>query len=337
MHNHGVNSLNGTKLGTTEAQFLADGTTPNPQRTTLQYLLSQQAQTPYLTGIVGKYLNRWGTADKNLDSCNDPAPSTKPPFFEKFWVFEQSYSPFCVNENGNEKWLWRYSTDYVAKKAREFISTAESDDQRPWFLYVAPFAPHMPFIPRADHADDRPPPFSPSSSFFEQDRTDKPVFYQRGLVPGGFEGDQDSTLRDRSSQLLSLKAVDEMVDSIMNELVLRGENQDTLAIFTSDNGYMSGGARKGRQEPALPRVGARTVLHARPRRNAGCRSAPGGEHRHRSDRAGRCVRDRPSGIDGRPVPPQPEQEAQRLLTEHWQLGGSTYYMHWASLRTPTFH
>ena len=343
VHSHGVNSLNGTKLGPTEGQFLPNTTTPNPQRTTLQYYLSQEAQTPYLTGIVGKYLNRWGTVDNppteiSLDDCYDAVPPTKPPFFEKFWVFEHSYSPFCVNDNGTKKWQWRYSTDYVAKKAREFITAAEGEEERPWFLYVAPFAPHLPFIPRADHADDTPPPFSRSSSFFEQDRTDKPDFYRKALNIGAFEGDEDSILRDRSSQLLSLKSVDEMVDSIMNELALREGNEETLAIFTSDNGYMWGEHGKvGKNLPYLESV--RVPFYIR-----GPGITPGVDQRLAANiDIAPTVLDAASGIDppasmdGQSLLDQ-SKKRNRLLTENWQVGGPEgYYRHWSSLRTPTFH
>jgi arylsulfatase A-like enzyme len=187
------------------------------QRFTLQRYLKEAG---YRTGVVGKYLNDW---DLKID----------PPHFDSWAIFNIGYSPIRVNEQGAVQKLETYSTSYVADHSVDFLRKA-ADDERPWFLYVAPFAPHPPPTPEPRYADAEVPPFDPPPNFFEADRSDKPPHVQET------ELDPASILDERAAQLRTLFSVDELVKRVTETIDSLGQSENTLAFFMSDNGWMWG-------------------------------------------------------------------------------------------------
>jgi arylsulfatase A-like enzyme len=222
------------------------------QDTTLQAYL-KQVGSGYRTGLFGKFLNGW-----NLD--------VDPPHWDKFAIFNDGYCPFVVNENGDRKRyppidpstggppagecaaadigrtpLAPYTTDYVRDQALDFLEQGETDDttdSKPWFMYVAPYAPHTPFEPEADYANLSMPPFTNTPATFE-DTSDKPSWVtERATTPESVFGDGSNPGR-RVQQLRTLRSVDDMVGTLLDQLQDKGE-QDTLVVFLSDNGYLWG-------------------------------------------------------------------------------------------------
>ncbi|HZO58126.1 MAG TPA: sulfatase-like hydrolase/transferase [Solirubrobacterales bacterium] len=220
-HNHGVTRLDGELLGTTPAA-------PKQQQTMMAYL--KAANPSYRTAIFGKYLNGWGIQC----SARPPGdPADPPPFFDEYSIFNAAYSPTCVNENGTEKQVWRHSTRYVTEKAVDFLDRVGN---QPWFLYVAPYTPHVPFVPEANYLDTPVPALDETGAVFERNRTDKPPWLQNGEL----EFDADWTRENWQAHLRMLMSADDMVDTVMRKIRAIGQDQDTIAFFTSDNGYMWG-------------------------------------------------------------------------------------------------
>jgi arylsulfatase A-like enzyme len=84
--------------------------------------------------------------------------------------------------------------------------------------------------------DDEPLPKPPS--YNEADMSDKPLFFRnRSLISP--EEEQELTARHRD-RLASLLAVDALVERVVNELAATGVLNNTVIIFTSDNGYFEG-------------------------------------------------------------------------------------------------
>jgi arylsulfatase A-like enzyme len=180
----------------------------------------------YTTGIFGKFLNSWPLADN-------------PPHFDRWATFKNGpYSGFQANEQGQIRTIDQYATTYVARKATQFINQAERNDQRPWFLYVAPTAPHSPFTPESQYANADVPEFVPNPAFFEKDRSDKPPGVRNTFL------DPAVVLAHRRAQLRMLMSVDDLVSKIFSSLKsnqeVDGQNEETLAVFVSDNGFMWG-------------------------------------------------------------------------------------------------
>ncbi len=203
-----------------------DGTSPG-QLSTLQYHL-KQASGPgwngYFTGLFGKYFNIW-----------DITGADPPPYFDRYSVWSiGAHSRFTANEQGTVKTIPEYETTYISQRVDGFLAEAEDDDARPWFLYLAPTTPHSPFTPAPQYANAPVPAFTPPPSYFEQDPLDKP-FSEQPASTG------DAEVQDiRAAQLRMLMSADDMVESVMQNLVAHGEADNTLAVFISDNGYMWG-------------------------------------------------------------------------------------------------
>jgi arylsulfatase A-like enzyme len=193
----------------------ADAHELDPKSTLQRYL----GDAGYRTGIVGKYLNSW---------------TGRPSLFEQWHTFENvsKYKGARFNSNGVVHKVKKYSTDYLADRARGLITQFEATDSRPWFLVVGTWAPHTPAQAAKRHRKSKVGKWAGNPAVFEADRSDKPAYVQ--AKNAGFKG--GTRLRER--QLRTLKAVDEMVDRVFDTMATLGEADDTLAFFLSDNGIM---------------------------------------------------------------------------------------------------
>jgi N-acetylglucosamine-6-sulfatase len=200
----------------------------------------------YRTAWIGKFLNGYG---REGDYRIAPGWSNWQVPVE---LTELRMYGYRLNENGRIVAYGSepadYQTDVLADKAVEFIRTGATRS-RPFFLTLSPLAPHD----EADtidtgNRDPRPAPrhlgtlsgtpLARPPSFNERDVADKPG-YVAGLPRLGPED-----LRAMRPQLLgrleSLLAVDEAVGRIVAALRQTGQLEDTVILFTSDNGLVLG-------------------------------------------------------------------------------------------------
>jgi len=188
------------------------------QRSTVQRYLSDAG---YLTGIAGKFFNNW----------NLPTP---PPYFNRWSIQATGYEDARFNVDGRVGPVSGYSVDIVAEQALRYLRSFEQQDSAPWFLYVAPFAPHGPFRPAERHRHARVPEWTGNPAYEEADRSDKPPWVRAQVVGGA------RVRNNRQGQLRSLLSVDELVDAVMRQIADDGERNQTLAFFLSDNGFFWG-------------------------------------------------------------------------------------------------
>ncbi len=233
-HNTGVLTNGGDQGGW--ATFVRNG---NEDKTFAVYLKN----AGYKTGLIGKYMNGI-----------DADPTHIPPGWSEWYGFVgprlQEYMGYGygVNENGTvRQYGWQpddYSTDYVARHAVDFIQRAETNDDQPFFLYVAPTAPHLPLPPAPRHANNpyvnANPPQMPN--FQEADLSDKSAWLrltgpQRAAIVNTWN---PIDYRNRQG---SLYALDDLVENVVKALDAAGELDNTYIIFTSDNGYNLGAHR----------------------------------------------------------------------------------------------
>ncbi|MEA2485015.1 MAG: hypothetical protein QOD46_126 [Actinomycetota bacterium] len=193
------------------------------QASTLQRYLHDDG---YETGIFGKYLNSWDI-------------QKRPPYFDRSSIFTLSqfgYRNTQWNVNGKVTSIPTYSTSYISQQARAFLQSASGPgDRKPWFLYLAPAAPHFPYTParKYAHAPVSKWPGDPATS--EQDRSDKPPFV---VAKRNVTLQMGNGIRRR--QFRTLMSVDDMVGKVFGQLERLHEAGNTLAFFTSDNGYLWG-------------------------------------------------------------------------------------------------
>jgi N-acetylglucosamine-6-sulfatase len=221
-------------------------------------------QAGYRTMHVGRYLNGYGVQNPNIAEV--------PPGWSD-WVSavgEQvfNYERWQTNEYGQiferpgSDHPGEHQTDFFGRRAAELIDQAAPSSQ-PFFLSLTFPAPHSGFpiepgdptllptpVPAPRHRDyfatralPRPP------SFDEADMARKPqVLADRPrLSPEWVAAIQENY----QQELESLLSVDDAVGSVLNALERSGELDDTLLIYTSDNGFFHGEHRVA-SEKVLP-------------------------------------------------------------------------------------
>lgn len=174
----------------------------------------------YRTGMFGKYLNRW-------------PQSVSPPNFDSFAMSNFGYLDRSWNVNGTVSVIEGYNTDIVGDKAVDFIASNRGGKQ-PWMMFVTPFAPHSPYTPEPAYEFADVPAFTRNPAMLEADRRDKPPFIQEQNQRYRWKG-----LRTRRQQYRTLRSVDDLVTRLAGEL-RRNEEQNTIAIYLSDNGFLWG-------------------------------------------------------------------------------------------------
>ena len=192
------------------------------QDTTVQRYLQQVG---YQTAIYGKYLNKWPI-------------ETSPPHFDRWAVFtktpnhnKKAYEDGPWNVNGQVRTVATYSTTFIRERALRFV---EANTSRPWYLYLAPPAPHRPFVPEPAFANASIPGWKGDPAVFETDKSDKAPYVRASHTT--FQQARDL----RTAQLRTLLSVDVMVDQVLKSLQATGQLDNTLAFFISDNGYFWG-------------------------------------------------------------------------------------------------
>lgn len=176
----------------------------------------------YLTGHAGKFLH-W------LDL------SVEAPNFDRWTYFKGGYENVYMNFDGTVRRSQGYSTTIVFDRAIEYVNDFEGrDDARPFYLYLAPIAPHDPSIAEPKYASATVPAHQPDPSYMEADRADKPPFVRNQNPTAA------AVQATRTAMIRTLYTVDDQVDRLMRHLQATGELANTLVIFTSDNGYLLG-------------------------------------------------------------------------------------------------
>ena len=164
----------------------------------------------YQTGLFGKYLNNYPW---------DKGAGYVPPGWDVFQV---------TSKVGVRK---------TTEMAVNFINNAKS----PFFLFLAYRAPHHPAKPlrRYSEADVYLPPDPPN--FNEIDVSDKPHWVQE-LEPLS-ESTIEAWRAERVASQRALLGVDDGVQEVIDALKAKGQLEDTMIIFMSDNGFSWGAHR----------------------------------------------------------------------------------------------
>jgi len=207
-------------------------------------------QGGYYTVHLGKYLNGYGRRN----------PREIPPGWSEWHGLVDPttyrYYNYTMNENGVLTTYCAvpepscYQTDVLRDKANEIIRRRTPDG--PFFLWVAFLANHSggprePGDPAGFPTPDPAPRFAnrfagvrlpQPPNFDEADVSDKPlVIRRRTPITARQRANIQENWQQRRETLL---AVDEAVASIVETLRATGELDNTLLVFTSDNGFFHG-------------------------------------------------------------------------------------------------
>jgi N-acetylglucosamine-6-sulfatase len=157
-----------------------------------------------------------------------------------YFNFSMSENSVIVNYPESKN---NFSADVLTRQALSFIHDSR---ETPFFMFVAYYNPHSPFL-WADQHDDQfhargelqAPPYR-APNFMEDDVSDKPLYLQMLHRPSVEKIDESYR-----QILRSLLSVDDGVASILNALQKTGLSENTIMVYLSDNGLTVGNHRLG--------------------------------------------------------------------------------------------
>lgn len=243
-------------------------------------LATRLTASGYRTALVGKYLNGYGvqpTFATGADSETYVPPGWTQwwagndrvrPVGDPLHGGTYSYFSLTSNVNGTlRSWPGRYSTDVTAEQTRALLERfGSASRERPWFVWWNPIAPHhgAPFEPddpgttrrsdgvpvswdtparpdwvkgtlddRIDHGGG-----TRSAGSAEADRTDKPRYLRN--LPELTAAERRALLTVTRQRAETLVVLDGQVARTLEALAASGQADDTIVVFTSDNGYYLG-------------------------------------------------------------------------------------------------
>ena len=202
----------------------------------------------YYTGLIGKFLNGYN---------NDPAVPAGWSEWHAAAPDTQEVYDYTLNNDGKLATYGHAAADFkqdvLTQKAVDFVDR-RAPKAKPFFLWLTYTAPHAGGpnpnpqppancqdtakpAPRHAHAFDSEPLPKPPN-FNEQNVSDKPAAIQRPPLLGA--GQIADIQRKYRCRLESILSVDEGVKQLVDALRASGELNNTLVIYTSDNGFFHG-------------------------------------------------------------------------------------------------
>ena len=214
----------------------------------------------YTTALIGKYQNRYGQQSPwgawlawarsllNISFKGTTIGNPRdwvPPGWDLWYAFTGTrarYYDYAVNENGAILSFGHrpsdYSTDVLKDRAVAFI-LCQAEKPNPFFLLIATKAVHaqgkraVPAPQYVSAFEEVGLPVGPS--FNEKDVSHKAL----KAAPIGGESKAQLTKAYRA-ELQSLQSVDDLVETVADALKRAGKLDDTVIIYTSDNGFLFG-------------------------------------------------------------------------------------------------
>lgn len=204
----------------------------------------------YVTGQIGK----WHTgADAGFGRdwdyqavWNRPAhPANAPNYYKKQLISFNGAKPKMVEG---------YPTDNYTDWAVEFIQGKHRTKDRPWFLWLCYGATHGPFTPAERHKQAYPgvkvdvpkdlfgpregkPAYVRNLDVWAKGKSGEPVYKGKG----DYQDKEGQTLTDGVRQYNQCAmAIDEGIARLLQALADSGQLENTLIVFTADQGYSWG-------------------------------------------------------------------------------------------------
>lgn len=169
------------------------------------------------------------------------------------------YDNQLIETNGGKPVMTKgYTTDRYTKLANDYIRGEHRDADKPWYLWLCFGAVHGPFTPAERHLNAYPGIKVPTPADIYPPRQGKPGWEQKiefwvrddngqpemkggafgGRTVEGAKGIHGNTLTDWVRQYhQGVLALDEAVGSLIATLRETGQLENTLVVFTSDQGF----------------------------------------------------------------------------------------------------
>lgn len=238
---HNTNNTNVDLPGGSYQKFTASGASDD-------YLPHYLNRAGYRTEFIGKIMNGYGIY--NYDSA--------PPGWDRFdgmidpWMYTYNTPVFSVDGATPVYYNGSYLQDVVHAKAADRIQKLagnQTDTSQPWFLMVAPTAPHQTFnttgkwppVPAARHASLYANVTAPRTPNFNPAVNDKPSWVGKLKAMSGMAIKRvDDTAKARAQ---TLQSINEMVGHLYDLLDEYDQLENTVIIYSADHGYHLGNHR----------------------------------------------------------------------------------------------
>ncbi|GAA6041490.1 hypothetical protein JCM8097_001902 [Rhodosporidiobolus ruineniae] len=228
------------------------------------YLPSFLQAAGYNTYYTGKLMN--GHTVFNVDSL-EAEGWTDHAFLLDPNTYDYWNPAFSTGEGRVEYRPGEYSTDLVAEKGIELLEKAVKE-HKPFFLGIAPIAPHS-HISAASHSDrsfpllfDIPKPHPRHQHLFQDVKLNRSRESFNPDVPSGAswvrkleqlnEMNLEYIEQFYRGRLQALQAVDELVEAVVSKLEELGQLDNTIIIYTADNGFEANAGHRRQPGKTLP-------------------------------------------------------------------------------------
>ena len=244
-HQHGIESMR------MEGPY--PGSAYDPEQ--CRFWPSVLRQQGYVTAHIGKWHTGvdagFGRDWDHQKVWNRPRhPDNAPNYYDKQLISTDGGEPVMVDG---------YTTDNYTDWAMDFIQSEARGQDKPWYLWLCYGAVHGPFTPALRHQQDyagievpvpvdvyppRPgkPAYVQKMEFWEPGKNGEPVERKvRESSPVGMKDRPGRPLSDWVRQYhQGVLAIDENVGRLMDSLRKTGQLENTLVVFTSDQGFAWG-------------------------------------------------------------------------------------------------
>ncbi|MBB3697574.1 sulfatase-like hydrolase/transferase [Flammeovirga yaeyamensis] len=219
-------------------EVFPEGQHPLPKKAyTITRLLKEKG---YVTGMFGK----WGLGYPHSEG----APNTQG--FDEFFGYNcqrlaHTYFPMYLRHNGEKVLLDEnyndakneYAHSLIHQKALEFID--KQNEETPFFLYLPYTIPHAEMLVPNDTIFERFKQQYTGTPFLDKKNSDENWNQEKRFIHGVY-GDQEYP---RAAFATMMTYLDRSVGDIMKKLQDKGLEENTIVMFSSDNGpHIEGGA-----------------------------------------------------------------------------------------------
>lgn len=157
-----------------------------------------------------------------------------------------SFFDTAIHINGKKRTFKGFSGDILSQLAADHIRERAKAGQ-PFCVYVGLKAPHLPFSypPRLEHAFDGVTIPKPDSYDEDYDKTGKAAILKNNVIRietfrGGLPLFDDSWEKYIKSYYRSAQSLDDSVGRVLKAIDDAGVADDTIVVYTSDQGYTLG-------------------------------------------------------------------------------------------------
>jgi len=188
----------------------------------------------YRTAMLGKYLNGY------LPKLNGPDPGWS------YWAVAGNGYPefgYDLNQNGQVVFYGQQPADYLTDVVSGLAANFIQGGSQPYFVEIATFAPHRPYVPAPRNANAYPNLRMPRTPAFNAAPDPNAPHWLSSLTTPLDATEIANIENFFRLRVRSVLAIDKMIGDLQTLVASLGQQNNTIFVFSSDNGYHMGDHR----------------------------------------------------------------------------------------------